>query len=130
MSRTCTNCLSVVYVVKRTAEFAPWRIICAARPAVSDAAHEERQTGKRQEGETHDGEEAAVHAAEAFFAHDAGRAVHEAAEARAWRLGVVDELRLVKLPAREPRVHKTGCSSKFSSVESHLYPANKLPTWR
>ena len=47
----------------------------------------------REGRETHDGEEAAVHAAEAFFAHDAGRAVHEAAEARARRLGVVDELR-------------------------------------
>ena len=93
----CTNCLSVVYVVKRTAEFAPWRIICAARPAVSDAAHGERGGGKG-EG-THDGEEAAVHAAEAFFAHDAGRAVHEATEARARRLGVVDELR----PARAGR---------------------------
>jgi hypothetical protein len=26
--RLCTNCLSVVYVVKRTAELAPCRIIC------------------------------------------------------------------------------------------------------
>ena len=27
----CTNCFSVVYVVNRTAEFAPWRIICTEK---------------------------------------------------------------------------------------------------
>ena len=83
--RLCTNCLSVVYVVKRMAELAPCRIICGS------AAQRHARTGGEDEDETYDGKESAINTPEALFPHDGHRAVHEAAEARLRELGVADQ---------------------------------------
>ena len=83
--RLSTNCLSVVYVVKRMAELAPCRIICR------DRAQRTRTHARTRNGETYDGKESAINPPEALFPHDGHRAVHEAAEARLGALGVVDQ---------------------------------------
>lgn len=46
----CTNCLSVAYVVNRTAEFAPWRIICWRY--ISSGNKQGKRTRRRQRRHT------------------------------------------------------------------------------
>ena len=61
------------------------------RQLVSFASHRRDAVGRW----THHWEQSPIDPAKAFFAHDAGCPVYEAAEARIWALRIVNELRPV-----------------------------------
>lgn len=81
----CTNCFSVVYVVKRTAEFAPWRIIYHRESALNSR--------NKELCKTYDREQPAINAEDTFTPDDADGAVQQPAVLRVRPVCVVYELR-------------------------------------